>query len=122
MDMLVNKSRARIKYERRTKTLIASLKARQISRRECIGELDAAFEKFLVPSTACRRQPFVVGPTVGRREWSAVSQTVARLVDAQNELFDVRALVIANNSAVMEEMATRPIHLMPKKASAASQV
>jgi len=120
--MLVNKSRARVKYEQRTKTLIRSLKARQISRRECLGELDAAFERFLAPNTACHGLPFVVDPTMGCREWSAASQTVARLVEAQNELFDVRALVIANNSAVMEELAMRPIHLVPKKTLAARQV
>src|SRR5579863_5919658 len=102
--MVVNKSGARVKYERRTKMLIRSLKARQISHRECLRELDAAFERFHIPSTGRGGILFVVGPTVGCREWSAASQTVARLVETQDELFDVRALV--NNSAVMEEMAT----------------
>jgi len=73
--MLVNKSIARIKYERRTKTLIRSLKARQISRRECMRELDAAFERFLAPNA--------------------------------DELFTVRALVLDNNNAVMQEMTAR---------------
>ena len=47
---LVRKSKARLAYERRTKTLIDSFKARQLSFQECTRELDAAFEGFLVRS------------------------------------------------------------------------
>ena len=45
---MVQKSNARVKYERQTKALIESFKARQISFDECILELDAAFERFLL--------------------------------------------------------------------------
>jgi hypothetical protein len=79
----VVRSQVRVKYERRTKTLIGSFKARQISFAECMAELDAAFERFLAPN--------------------------------MHELAAVRALVLDNNIAVMQEMALRPIHLMPKE-------
>jgi hypothetical protein len=86
---IVVRSQARVKYERRTKTVIGSFKARQISFAECVAELDAAFEKFLAPNV--------------------------------DELAVVRALVLDNNSAVMQEMALRPIHLMHRKAFKAKQ-
>ena len=38
-----------------------------------------------------------------------------------DELAVVRALVLDNNSAVMQEMALRPIHLMHRKAFKAKQ-
>ena len=44
------KSKARVEYERRSKTLVQSFKARQISFQECMSELEAAFERFLVPN------------------------------------------------------------------------
>ena len=86
----MKKSNARIQYERQTKALIESFQARQISSDECIGELDAAFERFLLTS--------------------------------KDELSAVRALVLGNNNAVMEEIAMRPIHLVPKKQSDALAV
>jgi hypothetical protein len=46
----IDKSEARLRYEHRTTTVIESLKDRPISFQECIQELDAAFEKFVVPN------------------------------------------------------------------------
>lgn len=118
---MANKSHARVNYERRTKTLIESFKARQISRRECIGGLDAAFARFVAPNKASDNVPSAV-PTVGEREWPSAGHGAARLVEAQQELYAVRALVLDNNNAVMQEMEIRQIHLVPKKPRAATQV
>jgi hypothetical protein len=84
---VARKSKARVKYERRTTKLIESFKARQISFEECLSELDTAFERLLVPNI--------------------------------DQLPALSALVLDNNNAVMQEMAMRPIHLMPQETSEA---
>jgi hypothetical protein len=109
---IVLRSQARVKYERRTKTLIESFKARQIGRRECIAELDAAFARFVAPNRASDDVPSAV-PTVGEREWPSAGHAAPRVVDAQYELSAVRAMLLDNKNAVIQKIATRSIHLMP---------
>jgi hypothetical protein len=86
----VLRSPARVRYERQTKTLIESFKARQISCRECVGELDAAFARFLAPKKASDDVPST-GPPAGEREWPSAGHAAAPVVDAQYELSAIRA-------------------------------
>jgi hypothetical protein len=91
------KTQARVTYERRTKTLIGSFKARQISFQECLRELDFAFERFLVPN---------------REELSAIRALVLQNNNVVMQEMANRPIHLVQNN--------RPIHLMRNKKSKAS--
>jgi hypothetical protein len=89
---LVKKSNARVKFERRTKTLIESSKAKQISFHECTRELDAAFEGF--PALNKDELPVVRALAVDNN--NAVMQEMGKApnpLDAREKTSGIRASV-----------------------------